>query len=208
MKKYILRIFTYVILIICFTSLSAYAYSAYGSKGKEVSRIQLKLCELGYYTLECDGVFGKGTERAVMDFQKNNNLDCDGIAGSKTLLALDILSENDINLLSAVINGEARGESYKGQVAVGAVVLNRVKHPAFPDSLKGVVYQKGAFSAVNDGQIKLKVTNSCRRAAIAALKGEDPTNGAIYYYNPKTATCKWIRTRTAVKQIGNHLFCK
>lgn len=208
MKKCILRIFNCVLLALYFSSLSVYAYSAYGSRGREVSRIQLKLSELGYYKMECDGVFGSGTEKAVMDFQKNNNLVSDGIAGSRTLLALDVLSESDINLLAAVINGEARGESYRGQVAVGAVVLNRVKHPAFPDSLNGVVYQKGAFSAVNDGQIKLKITESCRRAAVAALKGEDPTNGAIYYYNPKTATCKWIRTRTAVKQIGNHLFCK
>ncbi len=208
MKKNITCIFSLVILIICVSSISAGAYSAYGSKGREVTRIQLKLSELGYYFIECDGLFGRVTENAVMAFQKDNSLTCDGIAGTKTLFALDIISENDINLLASVINGEARGESYRGQVAVGAVVLNRVKHPAFPDSLRGVVYQKGAFSAVEDGQIKLKITDSCRRAAIAALEGEDPTNGAIYYYNPKTATCKWIRTRTAVKEIGNHLFCK
>ena len=208
MRKNILRIIVFLMLCICIKTVSADAYSAYGSKGREVLQIQEKLFELGYYRGDCDGLFGGVTENAVRSFQKGKSLVCDGIAGAKTLMALDIISENDINLLAAVINGEARGESYRGQVAVGAVVINRMKHPAFPDSLRGVVYQKGAFSAVKDGQIKLKVTSSCRRAAIAALKGEDPTGGAIYYYNPKTATCKWIRTRTAVKQIGNHLFCK
>lgn len=208
MKKNIVLIFCFVMLGVGISSASVAAYSAYGSSGEEVERIQLKLWELGYYNCECDGLFGLATENAVRNFQNDKNLVCDGIAGTKTLLALDIIKEKDINLLASVINGEARGESYTGQVAVGAVVLNRVKHPDFPDSLKDVVYQKGAFSAVDDGQIRLKVSDSCRRAAIAALGGEDPTRGAVYYYNPKTATCKWIRTRTAVKQIGNHLFCK
>ena len=120
---------------------------------------------------------------------------------------MKIIPDNDINLLAMVINGEARGESFEGQVAVGAVILNRVRHPSFPDTLREVIYEKGAFTAVTDGQINKKVTQSSIRAAQAALGGKDPTNGAVFYYNPETATCKWIRTRKVIKRIGNHVFC-
>ena len=107
-----------------------------------------------------------------------------------------------------LINGEARGETYEGQVAVGAVVLNRVRHSSFPNSIAGVIYQKGAFTAVDDGQINMSPSDSCVKAARDAMNGWDPSGGAIYYYNPETATNKWIRSRPIIKKIGKHVFCK
>ena len=167
-----------------------------------------------------DGVYGWQTESAVKNFQKKNSLTADGVAGEATLNAMGIFSSANsssqgsnpnnanIELLARVINGEARGEPYEGQVAVGAVVLNRVDHPSFPNSISGVVYQKGAFTAVDDGQINAQMYSSSRRAARDALNGWDPSGGAIYYYNPQTATSNWIRSRPVIKQIGKHLFCK
>lgn len=189
------------------TCCSAYAYSQTGSTGNEVVKIQKTLNSLGYNSGAEDGIYGKITKEAVIEYQKDNNLNPDGICGTETLKSMKITSETDIELLARVINGEARGEDFEGQVAVGAVVLNRVNHPSFPDTIHDVVYQRGAFSAVKDGQIKKSVTESCKKAAIAALNGADPTNGAVFYYNPETATCSWIKTRTPVKKIGNHLFC-
>lgn len=185
----------------------AFAYSSYGTKSKEVYNIQVYLKEHGYYEADCDGIFGYETKKSVMEFQSDNGLKVDGIAGTKTLSVMNIVPSSDLMLLARVINGEARGEDYEGQVAVGAVVVNRMKHPSFPDTIHGVVYQKGAFSAVTDGQINKEISPSCIAAAEAALSGEDPTNGAVFYYNPQTATCKWIRTRDVIKQIGNHVFC-
>ena len=203
-----------VLTAIC---VSASAVSKNGSKGEEVRKIQTKLKNWGYYNGSVDGVYGWQTESAVKSFQKKNGLTVDGVAGEKTLNAMGISTSstssgagaNDANieLLARVINGEARGEPYEGQVAVGAVVLNRVDHPSFPNSISGVVYQKGAFTAVDDGQINASMYASSRRAARDALNGWDPTGGAIYYYNPKTATNKWIRTRAVICTIGEHVFC-
>ncbi len=196
-------------LLVAFSSLAnkADAYSAYGSRGTEVKKIQACLKGYGFYEGECDGIYGTKTTEGVKKYQKAFSLVPDGIAGSKTLSAMKIMSMSDVELLAAVINGEARGESYEGQVAVGAVVMNRVKHPSFPDTLREVVYEKGAFTAVTDGQINKKITETSKKAAYAALKGTDPTEGAVFYYNPETATCKWIKTRKIIKRIGNHVFC-
>ena len=207
------------IMIFIFTvCISVLAVSKNGSRGEEVRKIQTKLKNWGYYSGSVDGIYGWQTENAVKSFQKKNGLKADGIAGTQTLNAMGISSgqstssssspnEANIELLARVINGEARGEPYEGQVAVGAVVLNRVDHPSFPNSISGVVYQKGAFTAVDDGQINAQMYASSRRAARDALNGWDPTGGAIYYYNPKTATNKWIRIREVICTIGEHVFC-
>ncbi len=190
------------------------ALSRPGSSGSEVTKIQTRLKNWGYYKGKVDGVYGSETEKAVKSFQRKNNLAVDGIAGSATLAAMGISSSsnsaqnNDVYLLARAINGEARGEPYSGQVAVGAVILNRVKHPSFPSTVAGVIYQPGAFTAVDDGQIDAAMTSSCERAARDALNGWDPTGGAIYYYNPVTATNKWIRSRPIILTIGKHVFCR
>ena len=116
-------------------------------------------------------------------------------------------TESNIYLLARIISAEARGESYTGQVAVGAVVLNRVEHPSFPDTISGVIYQKGAFTAVTDGQFDQPIASSAYNAARDALNGWDPSGGAIYYYNPDKTSNKWIRSRPVITRIGNHLFC-
>lgn len=218
MQKRRLFVFAVIVILLTLVCLNAGAVSKSGSRGEEVKKIQQKLKNWGYYNGSVDGVYGWQTENAVRSFQKKNGLSVDGIAGQKTLNAMGIYSgggsssssaTNDANieLLARVINGEARGEPYEGQVAVGAVVLNRVDHPSFPNSISGVVYQKGAFTAVDDGQINAQMYASSRRAARDALNGWDPTNGAIYYYNPKTATNQWIRTREIICTIGRHVFC-
>jgi len=193
--------------------------SKVGSTGSEVRAIQQRLKEWGYYKGSVDGVYGASTKAAVIKFQKANSLTADGVAGNATLTAIGLptgqsapgtgsQSSSSVNLLARLINGEARGETYEGQVAVGAVVLNRVKHPSFPNSVSGVIYQPQAFTAVDDGQINVAVEASCLRAARDALAGWDPTGGAIYYYNPVTATNKWIRSRPVITTIGKHIFCK
>ena len=194
------------------------ALSKYGSRGSEVTQIQTKLKRCGYYKGNIDGIYGSQTVEAVKYFQRKNGLVVDGIAGKKTLNAMGIYSSsssssgannsNDINLLSRLIYGEARGEPYTGQVAVGAVVLNRVKSSSFPNTVAGVIYQSGAFSVVNDGQINLTPNDTARKAATDALNGWDPSYGSIYYFNPKTATSAWIWSRPHVITIGNHRFCK
>ena len=213
-RKNAVIILTFLLLLAC---INASAVSKNGSRGEEVKKIQTKLKNWGYYSGTVDGVFGWQTENAVKSFQRKNGLKADGVAGTQTLNAMGISSSGNnssggssdanIELLARVINGEARGEPYEGQVAVGAVVLNRVDHPSFPNSISAVVYQKGAFTAVDDGQINAAMYASSHRAARDALNGWDPTNGAIYYYNPKTATNKWIRTREVVCTIGRHVFC-
>ena len=220
-KKRIYAIASALILLFA-VCLNVLAVSKNGSRGEEVRKIQTKLKNWGYYNGSVDGVYGWQTESAVRSFQKKNGLTVDGVAGTKTLNARGIYSsssssgggssssspnEANIELLARVINGEARGEPYEGQVAVGAVVLNRVDHPSFPNSISGVVYQKGAFTAVDDGQINAEMYASSHRAARDALNGWDPTGGAIYYYNPKTATNQWIRTREVICTIGEHVFC-
>ncbi len=184
----------------------------FGSRGDEVSAIQRKLSEKGYYYAGIDGIYGKSTENAVIEFQKDNGLRIDGIAGSETLDALGVTEEGSYNsadyqLLARIISAEARGEPYIGQVAVGAVVLNRIEHPSFPDTLAGVVYQKGAFSCLDDGQFNEPISESAYAAARDALNGMDPSDGAIYYFNPNTATNKWIWSRPHIVTIGSHRFC-
>lgn len=192
---------------------SVWALSKFGSTGSEVKSIQKVLKNLGYYTGSVDGIYGSKTRKAVTSFQKDCGLTADGICGPKTLLYLGLsdnsssYSNEDVNLLAKVISAEARGESYEGQVAVGAVILNRVAHPSFPDTISGVVYQNGAFSCVYDSNWYQPVADSAKRAAKDALNGWDPTGGAVYYYNPAKTSDKWIRTRTVIKVIGNHYFC-
>lgn len=180
-----------------------------------MSQIQTKLKNWGYYSGEVDGVFGSETEKAVRAFQQKNGLTVDGKAGEKTLAAMGIQnggsasqsSSGDVALLARLISAEARGEPYNGQVAVGAVVLNRMKHPSFPNTMSGVIYQSGAFSCIDDGQFDEPVAESCYQAARDALNGADPSGGAIYYFNPVTATNKWIWSRPLIVVIGKHRFC-
>ena len=189
------------------------ALSRLGSTGEEVRQIQSKLKSLGFYSGSVDGIYGARTQSAVKAFQKSCGISADGIAGPTTLLYLGLssssagYSSSDEWLLAKLIAAEARGESYKGQVAVGAVVLNRVAHPSFPDSVSGVIYQKGAFSCVNDSNWSVSPNAASRKAARDAINGWDPSGGAIYYYNPRTAKSQWIRTRPVICTIGNHVFC-
>lgn len=194
------------------------ALSKYGSRGTEVRTIQEKLKRWGYYSGSVDGIYGSQTVSAVKSFQKKNRLTVDGIAGTQTLKAMGITSSSssssssnnssNVNLLARVVYGEARGEPYTGQVAVAAVVLNRVKSSKFPNSISGVVYQSGAFDAVADGQINMTPDTTAKKAAQDALNGWDPSYGAIYYFNPSTATNKWIWSRQMTVTIGKHRFCK
>ncbi len=185
-----------------------------GSSGSVVSEIQTKLKNWGYYSGSVDGVFGSKTEEAVKLFQKKNGLTVDGKVGPATLKALGITSSStqsstssDEYLLARLISAEARGEPYTGQVAVGAVVLNRVKHPSFPNTISGVIYQSGAFTCMVDGQFNQPIADSAYRAARDALNGVDPSGGAIYYFNPATATSSWIWSRPLITVIGKHRFC-
>ena len=210
--KYI-KIIISLILILCIFSLTAYSLSKFGSQSEEVIQIQTRLKKWGYYDGEVDGIYGSATKNAVILFQKKNGLTADGIAGSKTLAAMGISggtsdnSSSDYELLARIISAEARGEPYIGQVAVGAVVLNRIEHPSFPDTMSGVIYQNGAFSCLQDGQFYEPISASAYKAATDALNGLDPSGGAIYYYNPKIATSKWIFSRPVITTIGDHRFC-
>ena len=203
-----------IILTLVFAG-SVDALSKMGSTGSEVRQIQTKLKNWGYYKGGVDGIYGTKTKNAVVSFQKKNKLTADGIAGPATLAAMGITSSsagsgssnNDYNLLARLISAEARGEPYVGQVAVGAVVLNRVAHSSFPNSISGVIYQSGAFTCLTDGQFNKPVADSAYKAARDALNGWDPSGGAIYYYNPKTATSKWIFSRKTITTIGRHRFC-
>ena len=193
---------------------SAAAYKR-GSTVSVVQEIQQKLSAWGYYSGAVDGVYGTMTEAAVSWFQRKNGLTVDGKAGAQTLAAMGISTagiveqstSGDTALLARLISAEARGESYEGQVAVGAVVMNRIAHPSFPNTLSGVIYQKGAFSCLNDGQFDQPVAQSAYQAARDAMNGYDPTGGAIYYFNPATATSKWIWSRPLLVTIGSHRFC-
>lgn len=176
--------------------------------------VQDKLKRWGYYTGSVDGIYGNLTRKAVRYFQSKNGLAVDGIVGPKTAAALGMtlnsddnsVSNNDLYLLAKCVYAEARGESYTGQVAVAAVILNRVESPDFPNTIAGVIYQPWAFTAVNDGQINLEPNQTAYNAARDALNGWDPTYGALYYYNASTATNKWIYTKTTTVTIGNHVF--
>lgn len=207
------------VLLVCLWVISTpYAedtLSKYGSRGGEVTKIQQKLHSWGYYNGNVDGIYGWRTAEAIKLFQRKNGLSIDGIAGPLTLEKLGITSasaaapsyNSDLNLIARAINGEARGEPYTGQVAVGAVILNRVGHSSFPNTIAGVVYQPGAFTAVADGQINAAMVETSIKAARDALNGWDPAGGAIYYYNPRTATNQWIRGRPIITTIGKHVFC-
>ena len=207
------------------TMFSPVAVLKQGSKGGEVKEVQRRLKEWGYYKGSVDGVFGAGTRSAVIAFQKKNGLTADGVVGKSTYKALGMtqsynllvnggndgsgvngFSNTEVYLLARTIYAEGRGEPYTGQVAIGAVVLNRVRDKAFPNTISGVVYQKNAFTAVADGQINLTPNDTAMRAARDALNGWDPTGGALYYYNPAIATSAWIFDRQTVTVIGKHVF--
>lgn len=225
-KKFFIVIITVIGLIVTTTLYNEYeintkeVISRYGSSGNEVRQIQTKLKSWGYYDGNIDGIYGSKTVNAVKYFQRKNGLSADGIAGTQTLAAMGINNSNNnnsnssnlnsqanINLLAHLIHGEARGEPYNGMVAVAAVALNRVDSPNFPSTIAGVVYQKGAFTAVDDGQINLTPNQTAYNAARDALNGWDPTGGALYYFNPNTATNKWIWSRPLTVVIGKHRFC-
>lgn len=187
-QKYLFSVI--ILCVILYLILSrlpmVYAISQYGSSGEEVKQIQSKLKDWGYYKGSVDGIYGSGTYEAVKAFQKSNGLNADGIAGSQTLSALGINSgsssggsssnNNDLNLLSHLVYGEARGEPYNGMVAVAATVMNRVSDSRFPNSVSGVIYQSGAYTCVADGQINLGYNDSCKKAAQDAINGWDPTS--------------------------------
>lgn len=228
-KRIFMFVFIILVLMISFVFLlkientnrnndSIEVISRYGSRGDEVIQIQTKLKRWGYYSGSIDGIYGSKTVRAVKYFQRKNGLTVDGVAGPKTLAAMGINSStnsssntgnsSNVNLLARLIYGEARGEVYTGEVAVGAVVMNRVKDSRFPNTISGVIYQSGAFDAVSDGQINLSPNSTAVKAAQDAINGWDPSYGAIYYFNPDTATNKWIWSRPVTVTIGKHRFCK
>lgn len=208
-----------MIMAMLLNSGGAKALSKYGSTGSEVTQIQQRLQELGYDPGTADGIYGTRAKNAVISFQRDYGLSDDGIAGPKTLEALGLsggggsgggnyggFSESDIQLLAKIISAESRGEPYQGQVAVGAVIMNRIAHPSFPNTLSGVIYQEGAFSCLYDGGVNAAVADSAYQAAREAINGSDPTGGAIYYYNPAKTTNKWIWSRQVVAVIGAHNF--
>ena len=201
-----------------------------GSTGSEVQEVQRRLRNWGYYSGAVDGIFGAGTRRAVIAFQQKNGLTADGVVGMATYKALGMndsyrvlagqdqggqggqgggvngYTSSDLYLMAKAIYAEGRGESYTGQVAIGAVIVNRVKSPQFPNTVAGVIYQKGAFTAVDDGQINLEPDETAYNAARDAMNGWDPTYGCLYYYNPAVATSAWIFERQTVTVIGKHVF--
>ena len=190
-----------------------------GSSGANVTKVQNRLIQYGYMTGTADGKYGEKTRDAVIWFQRRNGLTADGRVGAATAAALGVtlgsssattasatILSADHRLLAKLVYAEARGESYKGQVAVAAVVLNRVKSSQFPNTISGVIYQSGAFSCVSNGSINNTPDSSCIRAALDAMNGWDPTGGCLYYYNPKKTSDSWIRTRTVVTVIGSHSF--
>ena len=204
---------------VCFIGGSAEANNIIkGDTTANVRVVQQRLYNLGYYTYKVDGIWGTRTKTAVKKFQKNKGLVADGIVGAKTEKALGITltsggstsntTSSELNLLARCVYSESRGEPYTGQVAVAAVVLNRVRSSKFPNTIAGVIYQKGAFTAVSDGQINLTPNESAYKAARDALNGWDPTNGCLYYYNPATATSKWIWSLKVELKIGKHSFAR
>ena len=216
----IISIIAFIVYNVFVNGNTVLALSKYGSRGAEVTQIQTKLKRWGYYKGNIDGIYGSQTVAAVKLFQRKNGLAVDGIAGKNTLAAMGIYSSSsssssssnsnssNLNLLSRLVYGEARGEPYSGQVAVAAVVLNRVKSSSFPNTVSGVIYQGGAFDVVSDGQINLTPDSTAKKAAQDAINGWDPSYGAIYYFNPSTATNKWIWSRPMTVTIGKHRFCK
>ncbi|MCL6603900.1 MAG: spore cortex-lytic enzyme [Paenibacillus sp.] len=179
-----------------------------GSQSGDVWDLQYRLSTLGFYTQPLDGSYGVHTKSAVFQFQKEYGIPADGVTGNRTWEVLKKRSLNiyEMDILAKVIYSEARGELYKGQVAVGAVVMNRIQSNLFPNTIRGVVFQPGAFSAVDDGQYWLTPNSSAYLAAFDAVRGWDPTQNSLYYFNPDTATSKWIWTRPQNLKIGKHIF--
>lgn len=225
-RHFLALLMALTILLCAITPLSHAESLRRGSSGDQVITLQKKLKSWGYYTGSIDGVFGSGTEQAVMYFQRKNGLTADGVVGPATAKALGMSlsggssgggegsssgtssSSGDVYLLARCIYGEARGEPYKGQVAIAAVILNRVKSSSFPNSISGVIYQPGAFSVVADGQINLSPDESALKAARDAMNGWDPTGGCLYYYNPDKTSNKWMLSKPISLRIGNHVFCR
>ena len=218
-----------IVGLILSIALSGIAYAALGdrllgrgSTGSEVKELQSKLAQLGYGVGTVDGKFGAKTESAVRSFQKDHGLRVDGLAGAQTIKEVKRLTEQstngsgkavgykniDTNLLARAVNGEARGEPYLGQVAVAAVIINRIADPAFPKTIADIIYQPQAFSSVNDGQINLPPSASAIRAAQEAASGVDPSKGALFFFNPAKTKNKYIWSRPQIIQIGNHIFTK
>ena len=225
LKHFLVLVLAMTVLLCAVTPVSHAESLRRGSRGELVTTLQKRLKTWGYYTGSVDGIFGSQTEQAVKYFQRKNGLAADGIVGPATAKAAGISltggssggsssssgtgsSSSDVYLLARCVYGEARGESYKGQVAVAAVVLNRVKSSSFPNTISGVIYQPGAFSVVADGQINLTPNDTALKAARDAMNGWDPTGGCLYYYNPAKTSNKWILSRPIMMRIGNHVFCK
>ena len=216
MKKYLAILcacLVFVIGVSCVYSLAAptpVEQTLSVASTSQNKQIQQRLKELGYYNGEIDGILGQGSVQAIKNFQRDNGLSVDGIVGAKTAaklkISLSTQNSNDLYLLAKCVHAEARGEVYVGQVAVAAVILNRVKSPEFPNTISGVIYQPWAFTAVHDGQINLEPNQSAYNAARDAMNGWDPTYGCLFYYNPEVATSKWIFTRQTVVTIGKHVF--
>ena len=221
MKKRTIMLLIFILLFntLCPSTVFAATVLEIGSSGENVKKVQERLIRYGYMSGTADGKYGEQTRDAVKLFQKKNNLTVDGKVGPKTAAALGVtltaetekkttVISADHKLLAKLVYAEARGESYKGQVAVAAVVLNRVASSSFPNTVSGVIYQSGAFSCVSNGSINKTPDDEAVRAALDAMNGWDPTNGCLYYYNPKLTNDKWIRTRTVVTVIGNHSFAR
>ncbi|MBM7616072.1 spore cortex-lytic enzyme [Alkaliphilus hydrothermalis] len=224
MKKYVLVLtvaFSLVLVVgLYINGLSAQNLS-WGSRGEEVREVQSRLKRWGYMDGAVDGIYGADTYNGVIKFQRNNGLTADGVVGPSTRKALGISSKttapsdsvsrgvsrsDDINLLARIIHAEAKGEPYEGKVAVGAVILNRIESASFPNTLAGVVYQAGAFEPVMNGTINQPANDEAYKAARDALNGWDPTSGALYFWNPATATSKWIWSRKITLRIGDHVY--
>ncbi|MCI8487473.1 spore cortex-lytic enzyme [Pumilibacter intestinalis] len=223
-RRNVCIVFLVLVIALCAFAGATHADAAHIIKGdtkENVRMVQQRLKELGYYKIGVDGIWGAKTLAGVKNFQRAKGLAVDGIVGARTEKALGITlkssggnnsggttSSADLNLLARCVYGEARGEPYTGQVAVAAVVLNRVRSSKFPNTVSGVIYQAGAFTAVADGQINLSPNQSAYNAARDALNGWDPTNGCLYYYNPATATSKWIWSLKVELKIGRHSFAR
>ena len=230
MKKYKKHLF----VVLVFLVFILFIYSSYfqeegearstlywGTRGGDVYLLQRRLSEWGYYDGRISGIFGNETAAAVRQFQARNGLRVDGVVGPETWEAIGytvrraapaapattaVSRHDNLNLLARVVNAEARGEPYEGQVAVAAVMLNRIESPEFPNTLSGVVYQPLAFESVADGQVNLAPDQSSIRAAQAALNGWDPTYGALFFWNPGKPVNPWVWTRETIRTIGNHIF--
>lgn len=220
-KKYMVLLAICLAVVITISGIFAITFTSFGGSTDKVmgvatdnynTRVQQRLKELGYYSGAVDGIIGTQTVAAIKNFQRDNGLTVDGIVGPKTAEKLGLSdgsssqSSNDVYLIAKCVYAEARGEPYVGQVAVAAVILNRVKSPDFPNTVAGVIYQPWAFTAVHDGQINLEPNDTAYQAARDAMNGWDPTYGCLYYYNPEVATSEWIFTRQTVVTIGKHVF--